>query len=147
MHATMENELTHLEHQMSEADKHDEALAAYGPLQEQFEIQGGYTYENRIRMVLQGVGFAPKDYQMPLSKLSGGQVTRAFLARLLLDEPDLLILDEPTNHLDLDSVIALEKALEAFEGAMILVSHDAQFAEKQHITHILNMETGKLILR
>jgi ATPase subunit of ABC transporter with duplicated ATPase domains len=87
--------------------------------------------------------------EVPFGKLSAGEQLKVALVSKLLGHhtPQLLILDEPTNHLDLDSVIALEKALEAFEGAMILVSHDAQFAEKQHITHILNMETGKLILR
>jgi ATP-binding cassette, subfamily F, member 3 len=126
----MEGELSRLEHEMSDPELHDAVLASYGPLQESFEIQGGYTYDNRIRMVLQGVGFSPDDYQMPLTKLSGGQVTRAFLARLLLDEPDLLILDEPTNHLDINAIEWLESFLGDFPGAVVAVSHDRYFMDR-----------------
>ena len=125
----MEAELTQLEHDMADADKYDEALAKYGKLQEHFELQGGYEYEARVRMVLHGVGFTPDDYNEPLKRLSGGQKTRALLARLLLESPDLLILDEPTNHLDINAVEWLEKFLKSFDGAVIAVSHDRYFMD------------------
>jgi ATP-binding cassette, subfamily F, member 3 len=124
-----EAELNRLEHAMADPDQHETALAVYGPLQEQFELAGGYTYESRIRMVLHGVGFDKSDFTMPLSKLSGGQKTRALLARLLLDSPDLLVLDEPTNHLDIDAIEWLENFLKDYPGAVIAVSHDRYFMD------------------
>ena len=123
----MEARLAQLAEAMAEADTHDKALAEYGPLQQEFDHRGGYTYETRIRMVLDGVGFAPGDYHMPLTQLSGGQKTRAMLSRLLLEEPDLLILDEPTNHLDINAVEWLESFLKDFSGAVLAVSHDRYF--------------------
>lgn len=139
----MESELNRLEAAMAVAETHDAALQAYGPLQERFELAGGYTYENRIRRVLQGVGFSPDDYDMRLSELSGGQKTRALLSRLLLDEPDLLILDEPTNHLDIYAVEWLENFLKEFPGAVLAVSHDRYFMD--HFASVIwEMEYGSL---
>ncbi len=124
-----EAELSRLEHAMADPAQHDAALAAYGPLQERFELAGGYSYEIRARMVLQGIGFAPDDFQMPLEKLSGGQRTRALLARLLLENPDLLVLDEPTNHLDINAIEWLENYLNDFPGVVLVVSHDRYFMD------------------
>src|SRR5690606_1495346 len=121
----MEAQLAELEHAMADPDQHDGALAKYGSLQERFELAGGYTYETRIRMVLQGLGFDPaEDFDKSLAILSGGQKTRALLARLLLEEPDLLVMDEPTNHLDIQAVEWLESYLKSFPGAVLAVSHD-----------------------
>jgi ATP-binding cassette, subfamily F, member 3 len=125
----IEIQLHDLAAQMTDAATHDAALAKYSPLQEQFERRGGYTYETRIRMVLTGVGFPPEDYETPLTMLSGGQKTRALLARLLLEEPDMLVLDEPTNHLDIQAVEWLEDFLQSFPGAVIAVSHDRYFID------------------
>lgn len=125
----METQLRELEHDMADAAKHDEALAKYGPLQERFDFMGGYTYEQRIKTVLQGLGFEPDEFDKPLPILSGGQKTRALLARLLLDEPDLLVLDEPTNHLDIQAVEWLEGFLKTFPGAVLAVSHDRYFMD------------------
>jgi ATP-binding cassette, subfamily F, member 3 len=125
----VEAELSRLEHAMADPATYDDALKAYGPLQESFELRGGYTYESRIRMVLRGVGFDEDDFNMPLPHLSGGQRTRALLARLLLDAPDLLILDEPTNHLDIDAIEWLERFLKDFPGAIVAVSHDRYFMD------------------
>ncbi|MCB0073235.1 MAG: ABC-F family ATP-binding cassette domain-containing protein [Caldilineaceae bacterium] len=100
-----EAELRRLEHRMADntaADggHADTLLAEYSRVQEAFERAGGYDYEVRISQTLQGLGFGRADWDIPLAHLSGGQKTRALLARLLLERPDLLILDEPTNHLD-----------------------------------------------
>ena len=125
----MEAQLHELEHAMADPARHDDALAKYGPLQERFERDGGYTYEQRIRTVLHGLGFTPDDYSRPLPQLSGGQTTRALLAHLLLDSPDLLVLDEPTNHLDIQAVEWLEGFLRTFPGAVLAVSHDRYFMD------------------
>ena len=125
----LEAQLRELEHAMADPARHDDALAKYGPLQERFERDGGYTYEQRIRTVLHGLGFTPDDYGRPLRQLSGGQTTRALLARLLLDSPDLLVLDEPTNHLDIQAVEWLESFLRTFPGAVLAVSHDRYFMD------------------
>ncbi|MCC6802621.1 MAG: ABC-F family ATP-binding cassette domain-containing protein, partial [Anaerolineae bacterium] len=124
-----EIELRKLEHDLADPDRHDAAFAAYGELQERFELAGGYTYEQRTRRVLHGLGFAPEDYDRPLTQLSGGQKTRALLGRLLLEAPDLLALDEPTNHLDIEAIEWLEGFLSEFDGAVLVVSHDRYFMD------------------
>ncbi|HEX6305604.1 MAG TPA: ABC-F family ATP-binding cassette domain-containing protein, partial [Anaerolineales bacterium] len=98
--------------------------------QEAFERQGGYTYETRIRQTLSGLGFEKSDFYRPISQLSGGERTRALLARLLLSDPDLLVLDEPTNHLDIAAVEWLEGYLSNWDGTALLVSHDRYFLDK-----------------
>ncbi|MFN2196538.1 MAG: ribosomal protection-like ABC-F family protein [Anaerolineales bacterium] len=126
----LERELAALEAAMADASQADEALARYGPLQAEFEHRGGYTYPTLIRQVLGGLGFDEDDYDLPLMHLSGGQRTRAVLARLLLSNPDLLILDEPTNHLDIAAVEWLESYLSQWEGAVLIVSHDRYFLDR-----------------
>jgi ATP-binding cassette subfamily F protein 3 len=123
-------ELQKLELEMSHPKSRDAALAKYGSLQEDFERRGGYIYQVRIKQVLSGLGFAAADFELPLNHLSGGQRTRAYLARLLLSNPDLLLLDEPTNHLDMDAVEWLEGYLSHWEGAAIIVSHDRYFLDR-----------------
>jgi len=143
----MEKELARLETAMSEPQRADEALARYGPLQQSFEGRGGYTYETRIRQTLSGLGFTVEDFHRPIPQLSGGQRTRAVLARLLLSNPDLLILDEPTNHLDIDAVEWLEGYLSQWEGATLIVSHDRYFLDKV-VDHIWEMsKTGLEVYR
>jgi ATP-binding cassette subfamily F protein 3 len=139
----MERELARLEQAMADPATHEQALAQYGPLQHEFEHLGGYDYENRIRFVLHGVGFEREDYDTPLSKLSGGQKTRALLARLLLDSPDLLIMDEPTNHLDIQAVEWLEHFLKDFPGAVLAVSHDRYFMDN-FASNIWELDFGQL---
>jgi ATP-binding cassette subfamily F protein 3 len=126
----MQTELTQMELSMSDPEQAQSILERYGELQEAFELAGGYTYETTIRQVLSGLGFTPRDYEYPLTHLSGGQRTRALLARLLLSKPDLLVLDEPTNHLDIAAVEWLESYLLTWEGAALLVSHDRYFLDK-----------------
>ncbi|MBI1854646.1 MAG: ABC-F family ATP-binding cassette domain-containing protein, partial [Chloroflexi bacterium] len=123
-----QEELHKLESQM--ATQADEVMERYGKLQEDFERRGGYTYITRIKQVLTGLGFDAADYTLSLDHLSGGQRTRAFLARLLLSDPDLLLLDEPTNHLDIAAVEWLEGYLSQWDGAAVIVSHDRYFLDK-----------------
>ncbi|HEY6073357.1 MAG TPA: ABC-F family ATP-binding cassette domain-containing protein, partial [Anaerolineales bacterium] len=106
------------------------ALERYGTVQHEFERRGGYTFPVRIRQVLTGLGFDDADFHMSLDHLSGGQRTRAHLARLLLSNPDLLLLDEPTNHLDIAAVEWLEGYLFQWEGAAVIVSHDRYFLDR-----------------
>ncbi len=120
--------LRDLEHRMAEAHT-DELLAEYSAAQEAFERAGGYDYELRIGQVLYGLGFTRSEWDLQISMLSGGQKTRALLARLLLEKPDLLILDEPTNHLDVQAVEWLEGMLRTWEGALLIVSHDRYFLD------------------
>ncbi len=140
---TLEAELARLESAMSKPDQAQAALERYGPLQVEFERLGGYTYETRIRQILTGLGFEASDYPRPISQLSGGQRTRAVLARLLLASPDLLVLDEPTNHLDIDAVEWLEGYLSQWDGAVLIVSHDRYFLDRV-VDHIWEMRTDGL---
>jgi ATP-binding cassette subfamily F protein 3 len=123
-------ELARLERAMSEHPGDHGLIESYGRLQEAFERAGGYTFETRIRQALAGLGFNEADYRRPLSRVSGGERTRAFLARLLLSEPDLLLLDEPTNHLDIQAVEWLENYLRDWPGAVVVVSHDRYFLDQ-----------------
>ena len=125
-----EAELQRLEHAMAVPDQVDQVLEKYGRLQAEFDHRGGYTYIHRIQQVLSGLGFTADEYQAPLARLSGGERTRALLARLLLSEPDLLILDEPTNHLDIAAVEWLEGYLRQWDGATLIVSHDRYFLDQ-----------------
>ncbi|MBE7433823.1 MAG: ABC-F family ATP-binding cassette domain-containing protein [Anaerolineales bacterium] len=122
-----QNELHRLEELMA---TNSDVIEQYGKLQEDFERRGGYTFETRIKQVLTGLGFDASDYDLSLDHLSGGQRTRAFLARLLLSDPDVLLLDEPTNHLDIRAVEWLEGYLNQWEGAAVIVSHDRYFLDK-----------------
>jgi ATP-binding cassette, subfamily F, member 3 len=135
-----EAKLAALTEQMSAAsgDELDDLMARYGQEEHQFELDGGYTYETRARQVLQGLSFSADEYQMPLKHLSGGQQTRALLARLLLESPDLLVLDEPTNHLDINAIEWLESFLKTWNGALLVVSHDRYFMDSV-ITTIWDM--------
>jgi ATP-binding cassette subfamily F protein 3 len=123
-----EGRLRAMEAQMSDGEVSDDLLHRYGKAQERFEMAGGYDYELRIEQTLQGLGLAAH-HDAPLAQLSGGQKTRALLARLLLEKPDLLILDEPTNHLDAEAVEWLEHTLRAWDGALLVVSHDRYFLD------------------
>jgi ATP-binding cassette, subfamily F, member 3 len=136
-----QKELHRLEDAMSKPDAADDLLDTYGRLQNEFETAGGYLYETQIRQTLTGLGFSTADAKRPLSQLSGGQRTRALLARLLLSQPDLLLLDEPTNHLDISAVEWLENTLKEFPGTVLVISHDRFFLDQVADT-IWEMDNG-----
>jgi ATP-binding cassette subfamily F protein 3 len=125
-----QEQLHQLEAEMADPERGEKALERYGELMQRFELAGGYTYEQEIRRVLKGLGFGEEDFGKPLALLSGGQRTRAQLAKLLLQSPDLLLLDEPTNHLDLQATEWLEEYLQAWKGSLVVVAHDRYFLDR-----------------
>ena len=108
----------------------DRLGAEYAHLQERFEKADGYSRHSLVQGALKGMGFEESRWGQSAEKLSGGEMTRLGLARLLLEKPDLLLLDEPTNHLDLEALSWLEKYLSAYRGAVIVVSHDRYFLDR-----------------
>ncbi|MFQ6090869.1 MAG: ABC-F family ATP-binding cassette domain-containing protein, partial [Candidatus Bipolaricaulia bacterium] len=119
-----EKELRRLEEEISRSPDSTDLLLRYDELREEFERAGGYRYEGEIRQVLAGLGFKSRDWERPLHELSGGERARASLAKLILEQPELLLLDEPGNHLDFAALEWLEEYLGRWEGSYILVSHD-----------------------
>lgn len=109
---------------------YSQLLNQYDQLLHDFEEQNGYGYEAEVRSVLHGFHFEQEDYDRKISSLSGGQKTRLALAKLLLEQRDLLILDEPTNHLDIDTLIWLEGYVQNYKGALLIVSHDRYFLDR-----------------
>ncbi|HUG47870.1 MAG TPA: ABC-F family ATP-binding cassette domain-containing protein [Candidatus Limnocylindria bacterium] len=103
--------------------------AEYAELRERFELRGGYALDHRVEATLSGLGFDAAEWERPPTQLSGGQQTRAALARLLVADPELLLLDEPTNHLDVASIEWLEATLAARSGALLVASHDRAFLD------------------
>ncbi|HQV70264.1 MAG TPA: ABC-F family ATP-binding cassette domain-containing protein [Thermoflexales bacterium] len=112
------------------SDRSDDHLDEYGHLQEEFMRLGGYETDTRIERTLDGLGFGREMWPMKIGHLSGGQKTRALLAKLLLEQPDVLILDEPTNHLDIEAIEWLEGTLKTWRGAFIISSHDRYFLDR-----------------
>jgi len=125
-----QNRIEELQHKISDGDADRSELEELGKLQERFEHDGGFTYQSRIESVLQGLGFDDDEHQKPLNLFSGGERARAYLARLLLSEPDILLLDEPTNHLDIESTEWLEAYIRELPAAVIIVSHDRVFLNR-----------------
>lgn len=126
----MERKMRRIEEGMADGSATDEDYDLYGDLQIKVDLHGLYDYERRIERTLDGLGFTKEDWDKPINILSGGQKTRALLAKLVLEVPDLLILDEPTNHLDIEAIRWLEGILHVWEGALIVVSHDRYFLDR-----------------
>jgi ATP-binding cassette, subfamily F, member 3 len=137
-----ERELKELEARLAE-DPSSSLLERYGRLQGDFERDGGYDYRARAASTLSGLGFALEDWRRPVGTFSGGEQSRIALARLLLEEPDLVLLDEPTNHLDLGAIEWLENFVKVAKSAVLVVSHDRYFLDAV-AGSILELEDGKL---
>ncbi len=136
-----EAELARLEDAMS-GGADEETMSAYAAAQARLEAGGGYRWRDDVLLVLRGLGFGPEQAERSLSTFSGGELTRASLARALAAKPDLLLLDEPTNHLDIPSLEWLEEYLVDLDAAVVLVAHDRWFLEAVG-TSVLELEAGR----
>lgn len=116
----------------------------YADAQDTFDAANGYSLEPKAKKILAGLGYKPEQMTEPANKFSGGWIMRAHLARLLVQEPDLLMLDEPTNHLDLISLIWLQRYLANYPGAILLISHDRDFMD-EIIETVYEIDETKLI--
>jgi ATP-binding cassette subfamily F protein 3 len=143
----LEEELERVAVEMAEAADDDpaELMQRYGDLQHRYEAAGGYSLEARAKAILGGLGFTSDQLHAGLGTFSGGWRMRAALGRLLLQSPDLLLLDEPTNHLDLESLQWLEEFLAAYEGTVVIISHDRYFLNRV-VERIAELEMGRFAL-
>src|SRR3954453_14605452 len=138
----LERALGELEQGMAAGDAGQRTLDRYGRAQARFEHAGGYRWRDRALEGVRGLGFADADLDRLLRSFSGGELTRASLARALAGDPDLLLLDEPTNHLDVDALEWLEQRLIGLDAAIVLVAHDRWFLEAVG-TAVLELEGGR----
>ena len=137
----VEAELRRLEQAMSDGAHDEPTLRRYAEAQARLEHAGGWAWRDRAAATVRGLGFADEDLDRPLGTFSGGELTRASLARALGGSPDLLLLDEPTNHLDVQNLEWLERELETIDAAVILVAHDRWFLEAV-TTSVLELSPG-----
>ena len=138
----LEERLAELEHAMAEGDTSPATLEAYATAQARLEHAGGYNWREGVNATLHGLGFRDEHLDRSLETFSGGELTRASLARALAGDPDLLLLDEPTNHLDIESLEWLEAHLQTLDAAVVLVAHDRWFLEAVG-TSVLELEAGR----
>lgn len=143
-----EAELRRLECEISNISDHTsseyrQVMGEYTKKQSYFDSRDGYNIDVKIKTVLNGMGFGDRDLDTLIKTLSGGEKTRLAIAKLLLEEPDLLILDEPTNHLDFKTLNWLENYLGTYKGAILIVSHDRYFLDKV-VNNIFELERGHL---
>src|SRR5688500_5464502 len=138
----IEARLAELEQAMAAGATDPATLDAYARAQARLEHAGGYNWREGVNATLHGLGFADADLDRQLASFSGGELTRASLARALAGDPDLLLLDEPTNHLDIDALEWLEKYLASLDAAVVLVAHDRWFLEAVG-TAVLELEGGR----
>jgi ATP-binding cassette subfamily F protein 3 len=147
--AEIESELQRVESKLSDPDVYNNAKAlertldAQHKLIEEFEALGGSNYESRVRELLRGLGLPESDFEKPLRALSGGQKKLIGLARLLLAHPSVLLLDEPDNHLDMPGKAYLERLINDYPGAVVIISHD-RYTLDAVATHIAEIEDSKI---
>ncbi|HEY3335405.1 MAG TPA: ABC-F family ATP-binding cassette domain-containing protein [Candidatus Limnocylindrales bacterium] len=147
LRAAVRHGAAHLERMAEELEVLEHAGHAgrtdYAELQHRFDILGGYTLDQRVDEALSGLGFARDEWLRPPTALSGGQQTRAALARLVISDPDLMLLDEPTNHLDIGAIEWLEEHLRRRTGALLVASHDRAFLDAT-VSRIWELRDRKL---
>lgn len=145
----LEDQLTAMETEMARFTTDDASfhrfMQQYEKLTHNFEHLGGYVFRSKVRGILTGLGFQEEAHKRSVAELSGGQIARLKLARLLIDEPEILILDEPTNHLDIDTTAWLEAYLKQYPHTLIVVSHDRYFLDNI-CNKILELELGRGVL-
>ena len=134
----MQEQMQHLSGEALEA-----LYSSYTALTHSYELMDGYAAKSKVIGILKGLGFDENDFERKINTLSGGQKTRVFLAKLLLEEPDIILLDEPTNHLDLRSIEWLESYLLNYKGAVIMVSHDRYFLDKI-VSKVIDIENAEV---
>ena len=141
----MEKRMLEMQEQMQHLSGEElEALySSYTALTHSYELMDGYAAKSKVIGILKGLGFKENDFERKINTLSGGQKTRVFLAKLLLEEPDIILLDEPTNHLDLRSIEWLESYLLNYKGAVIIVSHDRYFLDKI-VSKVIDIENAEV---
>ncbi|ATW25757.1 ABC-F family ATP-binding cassette domain-containing protein [Candidatus Formimonas warabiya] len=148
----LEQKIKNLEKRMAEPavldlpEEYGAVFSEYSRLVDRYESLNGYTIESTIKSMLLGLGLKEEALTLPLELLSGGEKMRVALARILLEEPDLLVLDEPTNHLDIDGVEWLEGFLKRFGGGVLVVSHDRYFLD-QIATRVAELSRGTITER
>lgn len=151
---SVKQEIIELDHQMRtyelemehlSGDALEQKMNQYTNATHRFEQLNGFAYKSEITGILKGLGFKEEDFKKQISTLSGGQMTRVALGKLLLKNPDILLLDEPTNHLDVESIRWLETYLSHYNGAVIIVSHDRYFLDKI-VNKVMEIEFGKSML-
>ena len=125
----LEEKLATLEAAMAEGAVDSATLDAYASAQARLEHAGGYNWREAVNATLHGLGFRDEHLDRSLETFSGGELTRASLARALAGDPDLLLLDEPTNHLDIAALEWLETHLQTLDASIVLVAHDRWFLE------------------
>ncbi len=138
----IQEKMKSLESDMQDEAKMERAIAEYGKLQEDFMRLGGYEMESQIDKVAHGLNLEEL-LSSPFNNLSGGEKTKAGLARILLENPDVLLLDEPTNHLDLNAIEWLESYIQQYEGAVCIISHDRQFLDET-VGKIYDLDQGEI---
>lgn len=138
----LEKEIEELGKNLEKAQD-EKSLHDYSDKLHEFEVIGGYNMHHKTEEVLQGLGFSNKDLSRPYKEFSGGWRMRVLLAKMILAQPDLLLLDEPTNHLDLPSIEWLEKYLQHYQGAVVIVSHDKYFLNRM-VTKIVELYQKEL---
>jgi ATP-binding cassette subfamily F protein 3 len=143
----LEAKLRSLEQEIADSDTHvsDSLAARYDAAHHAFEQAGGFSADAELRSTLTGLGLGESKWHEPLRKLSGGWLMRVELAKLLIAKPELLLLDEPTNHLDLPSIAWFEGVLASYPGAVIVVSHDRVFLDRQ-TNRIVELESSRLTM-